>query len=185
MESLRCTLFHGFDTLGSPLEGRRVPWLRRGICPLANPYELWYDNLPSTTTHRPVMFKLRYGMHNLSTVTILYSSTILFCLLLLCLLHHFRMTGAATQLISSYLPSVALLEFCEHYYWVYKSMQWCFNLFILQFYWAISHVQWCFFTSYYTTRGSRHMAWCFITKQAHAFASYYTMMIVILACLCQ
>jgi hypothetical protein len=41
-------LFHGFDTLGSPLEGRRVPWLRRGICPLANPYELWYDNLPST-----------------------------------------------------------------------------------------------------------------------------------------
>jgi hypothetical protein len=30
------------------LKGRRVPWLRRGICPLANPYELWYDNLLST-----------------------------------------------------------------------------------------------------------------------------------------
>jgi hypothetical protein len=30
------------------LKGRRIPWLRRGICPLANPYELWYDNQPST-----------------------------------------------------------------------------------------------------------------------------------------
>jgi hypothetical protein len=29
-------LFHGFDTLGSPLEGRRVPWLRRETCPLAS-----------------------------------------------------------------------------------------------------------------------------------------------------
>jgi hypothetical protein len=30
------------------LKGRRVPWLRRGICPLANPYELWFYNQPST-----------------------------------------------------------------------------------------------------------------------------------------
>jgi hypothetical protein len=29
-------LFHGFDTLGSPLEGRRVPWLRRETCTLAS-----------------------------------------------------------------------------------------------------------------------------------------------------
>jgi hypothetical protein len=32
------------------LKGRRVPWLWRGICPLANPYELWYDNQSSTTS---------------------------------------------------------------------------------------------------------------------------------------
>jgi hypothetical protein len=32
------------------LKGRRVPWLRGRICPLANPYELWYDNQPSTNT---------------------------------------------------------------------------------------------------------------------------------------
>jgi hypothetical protein len=30
------------------LTGRRVPWLRRGICPLANPYEVWYEYTPST-----------------------------------------------------------------------------------------------------------------------------------------
>jgi hypothetical protein len=30
------------------LKGRRVPWLRRGICPLANPYELWYEHTLST-----------------------------------------------------------------------------------------------------------------------------------------
>jgi hypothetical protein len=71
-----------------------------------------------------------------------------------------------------FLHTLALLEFCEHYYWVYKYVQWCFNLFIHQFYWGINHVQWCFITSYYTTRGSRHMAWCFIIKQAHAFAVF-------------
>jgi hypothetical protein len=71
-----------------------------------------------------------------------------------------------------FLHTLALLEFCEHYYWVYKYVQWCFNLFIHQFYWGINHVQWCFVTSYYTTRGSRHMAWCFIIKQAHAFAVF-------------
>jgi hypothetical protein len=35
-------LFHRFDTLGSPLEGGRVPWLRRETCPLASLNELWY-----------------------------------------------------------------------------------------------------------------------------------------------
>jgi hypothetical protein len=35
------------------LKGRRVPWLRRGICPLANPCELWYDNQPSIVSFLP------------------------------------------------------------------------------------------------------------------------------------
>jgi hypothetical protein len=35
--------------LGFTLKGRRVPWLRRRICPLACPNELWYDNQPSTS----------------------------------------------------------------------------------------------------------------------------------------
>jgi hypothetical protein len=47
--------------LGSPLEGRRVPWLWLGICPLANPYELWYDNLPSTAMTTTV---LHHRHHN-------------------------------------------------------------------------------------------------------------------------
>jgi hypothetical protein len=34
------------------LKKRRVPWLRQGICPLANQYELWYENQPSTTINK-------------------------------------------------------------------------------------------------------------------------------------
>jgi hypothetical protein len=45
---LRYTLFHGFDTLGSPLKRRRVPWPRRRIFPLASPNELCNDNQTST-----------------------------------------------------------------------------------------------------------------------------------------
>jgi hypothetical protein len=37
---LHYTLFYAFDTLGSPLEGRRVPWLWRETCLLASLLEL-------------------------------------------------------------------------------------------------------------------------------------------------
>jgi hypothetical protein len=45
-------LFHGFDTLGSPLEGRRVPWLRRETCPLAS-HKRTLIQLLTVNTSRP------------------------------------------------------------------------------------------------------------------------------------
>jgi hypothetical protein len=47
-------LFHGFDTLGSPLEGRRVPWLRRETCPLAS-HKRTLIQLLTVNTGRPVL----------------------------------------------------------------------------------------------------------------------------------
>jgi hypothetical protein len=42
------------------LKGRRVPWLWWGICPLANPNELWYVNQPSTLAEGHSQFPTRW-----------------------------------------------------------------------------------------------------------------------------